>query len=127
MHRGEYTYVDPDGNEQVAADIAGNYFNLDAQAEIKGWTDEEKELVANRLIRACSSVPGEIKLYTKPAAPLPWAKYDEADPKAIATIAEQIGAVEAALAYERENKNRSQVVKELEAVIQTDDAELAAV
>jgi len=128
-HRGEYTYTDSDGNTQVAADIAGHYFDLDAQAEQKGWTDEEKEYVANKLTRACVQFPGEVRLYTKAPAPKPWAKYDETHHSQVATIAETTGFVAEALLYEKENKARKSVIADLEALIEAPvvEDELAAV
>lgn len=113
-HRGEYTYTDHDGLTQVAADIAGHFFDLDSQAEQKSWTDQEKELVANRLLKATEKFPGEIQLYTKKPAAKPWPKYDDAHHNTIPVLADQLGLVAEALLYERENKNRGSVVEKLE-------------
>ena len=129
-HRGEYRYTDADGNTQVAADIAGHYFDLDSQAEQKGWTDEEKEYVANRLIRACTQYPSEVTLYTKAPAPKPWPKYDETHIDAIPLVAEQTGTAAEAIAYEHENLNRAKLVKALEKLLTPEveeETELAAV
>src|SRR5262249_1405265 len=117
MHRGEFQYTDIDGLTQTGADIAGHYFDLDGQAAQKGWTDEEKELVANRLLRAGGQFPGELRLHTKAPAVKPWPKYDEAHHNQVPVLAEQLGLVAEALAYERENKNRGSVVEKLEELL----------
>jgi hypothetical protein len=129
VSRGEFSYTDADGNTQTGVDIAGHYFDLDSQAEQKGWTAQEKEYVANRLIRACSQFPGEVSLHTKAAAARPWPKYDEADAKSIATFADQLGLVAEALVYEQENANRKAVVSDLESLLVSvqEETELAAV
>lgn len=128
MSRGEFNYEDADGNTQTGVDIAGHFFDLDAQAEQKGWTAQEKEYVANRLLRATSQFPGEITLYTKAPIARPWPKYDEADAKTIAAFADQAGVTDLALAYERENKNRKAVVDDLESLLVSvqEETELAA-
>lgn len=128
-HRGEYRYEDADGNTQVAADIAGHFFNLDAQAEQKGWTDEEKEYVANRLLKACTQYPGEISLHTKAPVARPWPKYDETHHNSIPTLAEQLGLVAEALSYEQENKNRESVIEKLTELLVSaqEETELTAV
>ncbi len=127
-HGGEYTYVNIDGAEDVAADIRGHFFDLDAQAEQKGWSDEEKEIVARHMIRMCQRFPGgDFSLYSKPKLPAPWPRYDETHHAKIADLAEQLGLVAEALAYEKENKKRSSVISDLERILASKaEEELAA-
>lgn len=122
-HRGEYSYVDHDGKTQQASDISGHYFDLDSQAEQKGWSPEEKELAEKRLDRACVEAPGEIRLYTKPAVGKPWPKYDATPWGSVADLADQLGLVAEAIAYEAENKNRTGVLKALSELKVADEPE----
>lgn len=124
-HGAEYTYTNPEtGAQERAADIRGYFLDLDQQAYDKDWTDEEREMVAKKLLFVCDTEPGEIWLYSKPAVPKPWPKYDEAHHNQVATLAEQLGLVHEALAYEQENKNRESVVAKLKEIISapTEDA-----
>lgn len=129
VSRGEFKYEDVDGNLQTGVDISGHCFDLDAQGEQKGWTDEEKEYVANRLLRATTTAPGEIQLYSKAPAAKPWPKYDEAHHNQIPVLADQLGLVAESLVYERENKNRESVIAKLEELLVSaqEETELAAV
>jgi len=117
IHGGEYEYENPDGFTDRAAIINGHYFDLDTQAEQKGWTDEEKALVEKRLDRACVDFPREIRLHTKPPAEKPWPTYDDTHHLQVARIAEATGTLDQALAYEKENANRKGVVKMLEQAV----------
>ena len=128
MRDAGYTYVNIDGAEDVAADIRGHFFDLDAQAEQKGWSDEEKEIVARHMIRMCQRFPGgDFSLYSKPKLPAPWPRYDETHHAKIADLAEQLGLVAEALAYEKENKKRSSVISDLERILASKaEEELAA-
>jgi hypothetical protein len=114
-HGAEYQYTQADGTTDFAADIRGHYFNLDAQAEQKGWDEEEKELVARVMLRRAPSSP-DFSLWSKAPAPKPWAKYDSTPELDVPVLAEQTGTVSEAIAYESENKNRSKVLKELRAL-----------
>lgn len=123
VHRPEYTYIDSDGMTQVASDISGHFFDLDAQAEQKGWTDEEKEVAANRLLTYGPQSGGEFWLHTKAPAAKPWPKYDDAHWDQIPVLAEQLGLVAEALEYEKENKARKSVVAKLSELLTAPPAE----
>jgi hypothetical protein len=114
VHGAEYTYIDPDGRTERAADIRMGWFDLDSQAQQKNWDANEKEIVARHMIRMAEARPGgDFTLWSKPAAQKPWPKYDETHHNAISTLADQLGLVGEALVYESENKNRDSVVAKL--------------
>jgi len=118
FHGGEYTYIDPDtGNTAVAADIRGHFFDLYMQAEEKGWSDDDKEVVARHMLRMCEKFPGgEFWVWEKPRTLAPWPTYDTTAYAKIADLALELGLVEQAINYELENKNRENVLKRLAAV-----------
>jgi hypothetical protein len=127
VHRGEYNYTDPDGVEQRAADMSLGWFDLDAQAEAKGWTDNDKEVVARHMQQMCQKRPGgDFSLWSKAPAQKPWPKYDEAHHNAVPTLAEQLGLVGEALLYEQENKNRATVVDKLKELLDKAQTEAVA-
>lgn len=114
-HGEEYRYVDPvTGNEDVAGDIRGHYLDLDAEAERQGWSEEEKELVKNSLLKICQQWPEAIRVYEPPKPEPPWRTYDEAPPERVAALAEELGLVHEAIAYEQATKARARVLKDLD-------------
>lgn len=124
VHRGEYTYLDKDGNQQVAPDISGHYFDLDSYAEMKEWTKEEKSLSEIRLDNLCKTFPDQISLHTAPAALLPWPTYEETPFGKISELAIALGLTHEALAYEKERTSpRKSVIGELETAIEADQTE----
>lgn len=59
-------------------------------------------------------------------APKPWPSYDSTHHNKTASLAAELGLVAEALAYERENKNRTSVIEQLEAVLPTETGEFVA-
>lgn len=116
FHGGEYTYTTADGGTDVAADIRGHFFDLDAQAETKDWTDEERDLVARVMLKRAPQSPN-YWLYSKAPAPKPWPRYDDTPELDIPVIADQTGVLEQAFAYEQENAKREQVLAELKVAL----------
>lgn len=110
----EYTYIDPDtGRTERGADITGGTFDTIVYQQETGCSDEVREAIERRLIRQSTMWPESCQLVSKPAAPKPWPKYDETHHNQVATLAETLGLVGEALAYEVENKNRETVVAKL--------------
>lgn len=111
--------VDPGTGVAVGstANIRGHYFDSRQQQEQKGWTDEEHDRVVAQVQRQAKLHPGLLWPIESPraqepfpgAAGLGWDKYVE--------IAVTLGVPGEALAYEKENANRSTVIKKLEAHI----------
>lgn len=117
IHRGEQIVKGPSGEDIKVADIAGHYINLDEQAVEKQWTDDEIERVEMALDLECSRQPGLIQLIADPVFTAPWPMYDDTHHKQIPTLAQSIGMVAEALAYELQNKQRPEVCEKLEAIL----------
>lgn len=111
--------------QNVRADIRGGVFNLDYAAEQKGWTQEQKEIAARKLLRiALDPNDGDITLYEAPVPTAPWPTYDKlTNYLEIAKLAESIGVLHEALVYEQYNKKREGVIKALEERIAEREAE----
>lgn len=112
------------------ADVRGGAFDLDAAAQRYEWTEEEREFVARRMLRLCARPEfTDFRLWEPVAPGPPWPTYDDAHHFRVAALAEELGLVPEALAYERATKNRSSVVEGLEAKLgeQAVEAELTAV
>lgn len=129
IHGEEYSYVDPDGITQIAADIRGGYFDSEVAQELRGWSDEERQLVETVLLNATKKFPGELALWTEPQVATPWPTYDEMDTKQVVDTAIALGLVEPVMAYETQNKNRKDLLKKLDAHLQglVEDAALSEV
>lgn len=137
VYGGEFTYRDPlTEMTETGSEFRGGWFDLDGQAEQKGWEAFEKEIVARHMIRMADSGKAKFTLYSAPKAVAPWPTYDETPHGKIAEFAVMAGLVGEALAYEEQNKKRKSVVEALrasltspepEAESQVDDAELTAV
>lgn len=137
----EFTPVDDDGKpitssdvigmenygsmSNVRADIRGGVFVLDYVADQKGWTQEQKEIAARKLLRvALDPNQADITLYEAPVPTAPWPTYDKlTNYLEIAKLAETLGLLHEALAYEKYNKKRDGVIKALEERIAEREAE----
>jgi hypothetical protein len=112
----EFKYRDPDtGREEVGAEIRGHYFDTEAWQRDGDWTDEDREQVERHLLGKCETVPEWISVHSDPPAVAPWPTYDSTHHNAVAGLSEQLGLVDQALVYERQNKNRDSVIEQLEA------------
>jgi hypothetical protein len=118
----EYDFEDPDGNMSKAADIRGHVYDTDAAAAQASppWTAEEKDTVEQVLLQWCDRWPEAIWLHSEAPAVKPWPKYDETHHKSVPTLAEQLGLVAEAVTYEKQNKNRPEVVEKLTAILNGD-------
>lgn len=127
VHGGEYDFINSDGFADRAADIRLGYFDLDSQAEQKGWGPDEKEIVARHMIRMAEKRPGgDFTLWSKAPAQKPWPKYDETHHNQVAVLADQLGLVGEALAYEQENAKRPSVVAKLNELLNAAQIEAAS-
>lgn len=109
--------------------IRGHYFDTEVAQQQNGWTDEEREAVERRLDWICENVPEQCQHVEDARLPVPWPTYDTIDsPGKIAALAAELGFEAEALAYERQNKNRPQVVQQLEKKLaeQADETALTA-
>jgi hypothetical protein len=72
-------------------------------------------MVERHLLRKCEETPLFISLHSEPKAEAPWPTYDTlTNYLKIATLADELGLIDQALVYERQNKNREGVIAELE-------------
>lgn len=122
-----------DGTPLFSADIRGGWFDLDAQAEQKGWDDREKELVAEHMLKKLRDADCQFALVERGPVvyAAPWPTYDATHHNQIPTLAASLGFAQAALAYELQNKNRETVVAKLrelvaEPAVAVDDESLVA-
>lgn len=107
----------PEDGTHRGAVITGGYFDTADAAERLGWTDEEHETIINDLDRWCTKWPEAVQLVTRVPAGKPWPTYDDVKADQIAVLAETLGLVVEALAYEQENKARKTVVGALEELL----------
>jgi len=112
-HGGEFDYENPNQEQDKAAMIFGNFFDLDSFADANSLTDEERDLCAKRLLWWADRAPSEIWLHSAPKAEAPWPTYDTMHPKQIAPTAAAIGKIPETLRYEEQNKSREGVLKAL--------------
>lgn len=135
VYGGEFTYIDPvTETTEVGSEFRGGWFDLDVQAEQKGWESFEKEIVARHMIRMANSGKAKFTLYSAPKLTAPWPTYDDMHFSKIVEFASALGLVGEALAYEEQNNNRKSVVSGLREALATpvedevlvDDAELTA-
>ena len=134
VYGSEYTYTDPVTERiETGSEFRGGYFNLDQQAEDKGWTDEEKEIVARHMLRLIESgrAGHSFSLYSRPKVAAPWPTYDSMHFSKVPGFAADLGLVAEALTYELQEKNRETVVAKLreelaKAQAPTDDSDIVA-
>lgn len=108
-----------DGTPLTFADIRGGFFDLDLQAEEKGWSDSEKEIVARHMQRKLRDADCLFLLAEEPRYQAPWPTYDTTHHGQIPTLASQLGLVRESLAYELQNKKRAGVVDKLKEIAAT--------
>lgn len=118
VYGSQYRYQDPDtGREEIGSDFRGGYFNLDEQAREKGWSDDEKEIVARHMLRLADSGRGQFTLYSKPKVGPPWPTYDQTHHSKIVDLAQSLGLLSESLLYEEQEKQRPSVIEGLRAAL----------
>ena len=104
----EATHVEPDHR-------IGRFDSRDAQLQ-NGWSDEERELVENELLRHCNIYPEQLARVPEAVVPAPWPAYDtfKGSPAQLTKkVAEDGYDVHEVIAYEMANQNRDVVVAAL--------------
>ena len=128
----EFIPVDDDGNPVTTspvfgmesysmmsnerAQIRGGAFDLDLAVRYYGWSDEQREMAAQKLLMwANDKTKPYISLYEpKPPQP-PWPTYDTMkNYLEIAKLADDLGLLNEALGYERLTKNRPGIMEAME-------------
>lgn len=110
--------VEIEGSTERYGQIIGFFYDLDSDAEAKGWSADEYEIAKARLDSLCETWPEAIwKL--EPAVPsAPWATYDDTDPAKVAILAGELNLAGDALAYEKATLNRKAIVSDLEELLE---------
>lgn len=119
-----------EGGSEFPSELWLCYYNTEASQQIHDWTDEERAAIESHL-PSCS----DILIVERPKLAAPWPAYDklvaggrgvtsEAVAEKIARkVAEDGYDVGAVAAYERENRNRPDVIAALEALLIEEPAE----
>lgn len=89
---------------------------------MQGWDEETRKFAEERLETAIGANIDYIKV-EKPKLDAPWPGYDKlVSAKKIAELVESTGSdIEAVVAYERENKNRADVIEAVQALAPAPD------
>lgn len=112
VHRG--LPMDPGTEEDLSPRPRISGFDTELAQNEHGWTDEEREMVEEKLLSS-HALNVEFMLLVPDPAAKPWPTYDAlTDVDEIVSIAVATGTVDAALAYERENRNSAAVLEALE-------------
>lgn len=119
VHRPEIEVENSQGVVEKFGDISGFFYDLDADAKEKGWTDEEKQIALARLDALCETWPEAIWRLEAKAPEAPWPTYDTMPHGKIALFAAELGLINEALVYEKWNKNRKSVIEQLEKALET--------
>jgi len=117
-------YQEQDEVTTVQPDYRIGLFDSEAAQDRHGWTDEEREVVEQKLVREAERDPSYLVVgsFTAP----PWPRYDEfrgTPGQLVRRLVEDGHDLDAVLAYEREHQNRPKIAEEIEKAITTGDVE----
>ena len=113
IHGDEFEMENELGQRVKYGDIRGHFYDLDVDAEEKGWSPEEKEAARERLLRLCRTWPEAIWVVEPVKIEAPWPTYDKMPAQQIPAFAEAAGCVREAYDYEQQNKARKTVLEAL--------------
>lgn len=117
-HGGEFEFQNPlTGAMDRGADIRGHFFDSAQQAEEKGWSQEEHDMVVKIVDQKCQSEPEYVWEVSLAKAGKPWPTYDGVHHNQVPVLAEQLGLVAEALVYEAQNAARASVVEKLSEIL----------
>jgi hypothetical protein len=111
----------------VWADLRGGAFDLDAAREYYDWTEEQRDMAARKLLKlALDPKIAYVTLYEPVPPSPPWPTYDNLQNYLeIAKLADDLGFLEEAIAYEMYTKKRKGVLEALHARKRDHEAEAA--
>lgn len=135
-----YQGVDSEDSSTFPQLRGGGYYDTEVAQRDKRWTDEERELVEERLLDIAENGPradeyrmmrpadrpsgfGDVKLYETPKPVAPFQNYDNLSADKIIRISSELDCAERSLAYERVTKNRKSVIEPLLELIDMKQAE----
>jgi hypothetical protein len=101
--------IDQDTNTHVHPRHRLSAFDSVRAQEMYDWTDDERELVEERLLKSVHIGTDHVLIEAEPA-PLPWPTYDTDDVEFILIVGKKTNQVDEVLAYERENQKRPEVL-----------------
>jgi hypothetical protein len=128
---GVETYEGLEGGQPFTQVRGGGFFDTERAQKAHAWTDDERQLVEERLLEICENGPradeirmltadirpqgfGDIRVYETPKPVAPWPTYDEIHHERVAQMAADLGLAPQALVYEQRTKNRKTVVARLQ-------------
>ena len=97
-------------------------YDTEEEQRRNNWDNELREHVEKFLL-AKPNIGVDFIAVEAAKIPAPWRTYPKTHHSKIAPLAEELGCVDEALAYERENKNRESVIAALEALAAAPAAE----
>ncbi len=106
------------GELDVMETFRGGVYDLDVMAADMEWDEEIVKMIERRLDTLALERPGMLERvqYAVMPAEKPWPTFDQmADIQTIAERASELGLIGKALAYERENMERADLIRMLEA------------
>ncbi len=109
-----------------------SWYDPEVARHLSEWTDEEYEIVTKRLDEVCGR--GDVIKVDKPRVKAPWPAYDKLKAKPGQKVADAIATKvvedgydpELVILYERENRNRADVIAALEAIPAEETEEVVA-
>lgn len=112
---------DFDTNTNVSPRYRVSVWDSEWSKANEGWTDEEIELIVEKLRSSPGFGMNHIELDVTAKAPFP--NYDDLSPDEILQLLKLTGLdVEGVIAYERDHQNRADLLRRLEGVEASDDA-----
>jgi hypothetical protein len=117
------SYQEQDEVTLVPPDYRIGLFDSRIAQEQNGWSDDERQLVEEKLLRVAQETPDTLLLVPEHTLQPPWPNYDlfEGSPLELAEkIAEDGYRLAEVVAYERENQNREDVIEALEELLSGD-------
>jgi hypothetical protein len=135
-----YAGVDSDDSPTFTGIRGGGYYDTEVGQKRNNWSDEERELVEQRLLELADNGPDadqirmmprelrpggfeDVKLYEEPRPVAPFQNYDSLSADKVVRISSELGCEERTLAYEQQTKNRKQVVEAMLELIDMKRAE----
>lgn len=114
--------IDKNTNQHFSPRSRISGFDTVKAQEAQGWTDEERELVEQKLLTSPYYGQDFVRIDEAPVAK-PWATYDTTPGEKVIALAQDLGiALADVLAYEKANRNDDGLVYLLERKIDSDNS-----
>ena len=105
IHGGEFLAPHPlaPNGQHLAAGIRGHFFDSVEAQRIKGWTDEERELVEKAVLQVCAREPEHCWVIEEAKAPEPLPKWNQLASARKLALASELNVLAEAVAWESQN------------------------